>query len=507
MKHKLTKTDFIHYLNCPSSLWLAKNEPKIFKEYKSEFSLFLKKIIKDGYEVEEYAKKIFSTGIEVPVTFDDEIDAEETKRILEKKEIDKQYLSVKKKIFFQPTFLTPQGLFARADILKKNIDGSYDIYEVKSSTKIKKDKKHNHLKDICFQKYVLEKLNYRIKNSFLIHLNSDFKKDGIIDENKLLKIVNVNEEISNLYENVSQDIENALISIQRQEINKNICPCFRKTRSNHCDTFSYFNKNYNSEYIHNLQRIGEKKISELLEIEVEKILDIPLEYELSEKQLLQKESLLQKKALINELAIEKTLNNLIFPLYFFDYETIPLAIPKIEDFSPHQHLPFQFSLHILAEDGSIKHFEYLAEKFEKPEKLILFMKKVIGKTGNLISWYASFEKTQNKKMIEIFPQHQSFLEDINKRTFDLMSIFTLDYVDYKFDGSTSIKKVLPIIVPKLSYKTLEGVQDGAGAIEQGEKMLLMPNSTKKDIIRKNLLKYCELDTFAMVEIYRKLKTL
>ena len=105
--------------------------------------------------------------------------------------------------------------------------------------------------------------------------------------------------------------------------------------------------------------------------------------------------------------------------------------------------------------------------------------------------------------MEIFPEHQEFLEDINNRTFDLMDIFKVDYIDYKFNGSTSIKKVLPVLVPELSYEGME-VEIGAAAIEQGEKMLEMEDGEERREIRKNLLAYCELDTFAMVEIYRKL---
>ena len=53
-----TKTDFIQFLNCPESLWLRKNKPKEYPD--GEFSLFVHKLIKDGYEVEKYAKMLFS---------------------------------------------------------------------------------------------------------------------------------------------------------------------------------------------------------------------------------------------------------------------------------------------------------------------------------------------------------------------------------------------------------------------------------------------------------------
>lgn len=62
--NQLTKTDFIQYLNCPESLWLLKIQPDDYPN--GEFSLFLQKLIKEGYEVEEEAQKLFSHGVKLP---------------------------------------------------------------------------------------------------------------------------------------------------------------------------------------------------------------------------------------------------------------------------------------------------------------------------------------------------------------------------------------------------------------------------------------------------------
>ena len=142
--HQLTKTDFIQYLNCPKSLWLLKNKPEDFP--KGEFSLFLEKLIKEGYEVEEYAQKLFPSAIKLPDFGSSE---------LTKQEIDKG-----KTQLFQATFETQRGVFARIDILEKKKDDTWHIYEVKSSTSVKKDKKHNHLKDACFQKHAMIENGY-----------------------------------------------------------------------------------------------------------------------------------------------------------------------------------------------------------------------------------------------------------------------------------------------------------------------------------------------------------
>ena len=91
--------------------------------------------------------------------------------------------------------------------------------------------------------------------------------------------------------------------------------------------------------------------------------------------------------------------------------------------------------------------------------------------------------------------------------FDLISIFKTDYVDYRFNGSTSIKKVLPVLCPQFSYSDLE-VQDGTMALDTWGRMASDPNfEGDRDTTRKNLLAYCKLDTLAMVEIYSVLTKL
>ena len=66
-------------------------------------------------------------------------------------------------------------------------------------------------------------------------------------------------------------------------------------------------------------------------------------------------------------------------------------------------------------------------------------------------------------------------------------------------GSYSIKYVLPALVPELSYNDLD-IKEGGTA---SNTFLSMVNETfEGDVqkIRRQLLQYCELDTFAMVKI-------
>lgn len=488
---KLTKTDFIQYLNCPKSLWLLKHKPDVSQQYESGFSSFLKKLIREGYEVERYLKELFPQAKNIGT-----VDVKEIKRIL----------SQETGLFLQTVFQTDSGLFARVDVLEIHEDRTISLYEVKSSTSIKTEAKHNHLKDVAFQKYVLEQNGYVIKHLYLIHLNKDFVKTGSIDPRKLLKVVSVEDLVAKIFNKTVSEIESALSLVKQPEIDETCCSCLDKTRANHCDTFRYFNRNLPQDSIYSLRKISVSKIKKLRGLGVEKISEIPSDFELSNYQILQRESVNQGQPIIHQEQIKETLATLKFPLYFFDYETLPFAIPKIDGYQPHQPLPVQYSLHILFEDGRVEHFEYLAEKLEAPQKLVVELKKQVKPIGTLISWNKSYEGRINTETAELYPEYLNFLQDINERTFDLMDIFKADYVDAKFDGKTSIKSVQPVLVPQLSYKKLE-IQNGTMAIEATEKMFTAVNSKMTAEIRRALLQYCELDTLAMVEIYKQLITL
>jgi hypothetical protein len=70
-----------------------------------------------------------------------------------------------------------------------------------------------------------------------------------------------------------------------------------------------------------------------------------------------------------------------------------------------------------------------------------------------------------------------------------------------FKGKTSIKFVLPAMVPELSYKEL-AIQEGGTASETWNKIATgKVNAETATKMRADLLQYCALDTHAMVEIW------
>lgn len=484
----LTKTDFKFYLDCPESLWLLKNKPDEYPE--GEFSLFTEKLIKEGYEVESYAKQLFENGIDLP----EYGSPDQTQEVLKSFH----------KVYFQPSFATKNDVFARIDILKRLEDDTWHIYEVKSSTSIKKDRKHRQIEDASFQKFVLTECGYKVSKVSIIHLNKYYVKKGDVVANKLLEITDVTTQVDSIYPNVTSQINSALDHINKNEINQSSCSCKHKTRSNHCDAFRYFNKTIPEYSIYEINRISSKKISLLVDQGKFGIKNIPFGFELNVNQQSQVESVKQDQPIINLPNIQRELNKLKFPLHFIDYETYASAIPRLDGLSPHKHLPFQVSIHTYTEDGILSHFEYLLDSMKMPIEMLEKMQNFTGINGTFVSWHASFEIGRNKDLMEWLPQFSKYLIYINEHTFDLETIFKKDYIDSRFHGSSSIKKVLPVLCPEIDYSDLD-VNNGTMALNTWGGMVLDP-SFNKDIneTRQHLLNYCERDTFAMVKITEKL---
>jgi hypothetical protein len=119
-----------------------------------------------------------------------------------------------------------------------------------------------------------------------------------------------------------------------------------------------------------------------------------------------------------------------------------------------------------------------------------------------------FEKGCNTEMGERASEYQMFYEDINNRMYDLMHVFKKGfYVHKEFYGSASLKKVLPVVVPELSYNELDISEGMTASNSWGDMVTKDMSQEEKDKIYNGLLEYCELDTLAMVKILDKLNNI
>ncbi|MCK5583654.1 MAG: DUF2779 domain-containing protein, partial [Elusimicrobiales bacterium] len=250
-----------------------------------------------------------------------------------------------------------------------------------------------------------------------------------------------------------------------------------------------------------------QKINELEELGIMKIKDIPDDFPLSPWQQLFLKAEKTNKRIIDTGSISDFIKELKYPLYFIDFETIMPSLPLYNGSRPYQQIVFQVSLHIQNKaGGELKHLEYLGDGKNDPRPMLVkFMLKHIKAKGSLVAYNASFEKTRIKEMAREFPKYAKDLLKMKDRMADIMKPFQKrKYIDPRFRGSYSLKKVLPALVPAMTYKGLD-IGDGGEAQTAYLNMLsgkLSAGETKK--LRKDLKIYCGQDTLAMVEILKSL---
>lgn len=485
----LSKSDFLKYRTCPSYFWLWKNKPELVPEDSPEE--VRKNKFEQGNQVESLARGLFPNGVLV--------EGYNTQAVSNTERVVSEDASV----IFQATVITDNNLLAMADVLERDSDG-WILYEVKSSSSVKKDK---HIPDMAFQKLAFEMAGYKINSTRIIHLNKEFVRHGeTIDPTTFF----VTEDVSRAVETITSEVrDQVVLALEKmtQSDEPTVCPCRSLSKGKHCPTFTYFNPDIPEYSVYDISRMQGKKLAELVDAEIFDIKDIPDDFSLTPNQQAQVDIEKRGTPHVNQEAIKNSLSELEFPLYFLDYESVNPAIPLVDGVHPHQQMVFQYSLHILdTPDGELRHTEYLSREasLSALEELASQMRADIGDSGSVIVWHKTFERDRNKELGELFSQYKEFYESLNKRIYDLEDVFSKnDYVHPGFLGKSSIKYVLPVLVPELSYKDL-AIGKGDIASVRWYEIVTKENEDGQAQVFNDLLAYCKLDTLAMVKIYEHL---
>ena len=411
---------------------------------------------------------------------------------------------------------TNDDFFAQSDLVIFNGNKHIEIYEIKSSSSMQNmgaddtlqaPSKEEHIRDLTFQYETATQAGYIVNRLFLVELNKLYTRSGEIDLNSLFDIKEVTREVLDVLPGLRNQMSGAL-DASKSMVEPTTCDCRFLPRKKQCPAFGYMHPDLTGYNVYDLAiSRSPKRLKELIDASIFRIEDIPAGTKMTDSYRDQVITWKENREIILVNEIRKILDQLEYPLYFLDYETTGPAIPKFDNTRPYQQIPFQYSLHrIVAKGGDVGHIEYLHRDHTPPmHAIVKHLRNDIGDTGTIIVWNKTFEKKCNENLSECVPAMKDFLLNINSRLFDLMEIFSKHlYVHKDFRGSHSIKKVLPVLVPELSYDSLT-IRDGGTATTQWDRMVFEIEVEKeKEIICQNLLVYCKLDTLAMVEVYRKL---
>ncbi len=483
----LSKSQYIRGLQCHKSLWLYKNRP----ELRSPIDAQTQSLFKSGDSVGELAKELFPDGTEIAFTPDDfQGMITKTKELIERGQ----------EVIYEATF-SQNGIFAMADILVKN-GSSWDMYEVKSSTHVKE----YHTNDASIQWFALSSV-INLNRAFIVHINNRYVREKSLDVHGLFTIVDVTDVVKENQSLIPKKLDAIEKMLKRQmpvvDIGAHCHDPFR------CDFYEHCHAHIPYPSIFNLYWLRADKKYALYQQGIVHYKDLPKEQNLTKTQSIQIETFNRQKPYIDKGIIKTFLNDISYPINFFDFETFQNAIPRFENQRSYEQIPFQYSLHILHEDGELQHKEFLADEQQDPrEALIKHMLADITPKGSIIAYNKGFEMGVIRRLAEFSPESASSLLALNERFIDLIVPFrNLGYYHPNFHGSFSLKSVLPALFPndkELDYKALD-IQDGGMAMDTFANLHLLKDKNQREKIRADLLAYCKLDTLAMVRIWEKLR--
>lgn len=483
----LSKSQYIRGLQCHKSLWLYKNNQDLRdvpdSQSESKFNI--------GYQVGDLAKELFPNGTEI------EYDSNNFNGMITKT---KKLIVNGTDVIYEAAF-KEDGIFVMADILVKN-GNAWDIYEVKASTEVKEQ----HLNDISLQWHTLSK-SINLHRAYVIHINNKYVRSGKLNIKELFTAEDVTDivlekqdEITLQLHEMEDMLEDAMPDI---DIGKHCSNPYACDFSTHCwkhipKENSVFDISYAMGKQWKLYYQGVLSLN-----------DVPADFHLGKNAALQIQHHKSQDIKIDKPKIKEFLDTIEYPINFFDFETFQNSIPRFNNQRPYAQMPFQYSLHILHENGTLEHKEFLGDENSDPRvALSEQMLKDITPTGSIIAFNQSFEITQIKNLALVYTDIREELLALNERFIDLAHPFQYKhYYHPKFNGKYSIKIVLPTLFPnddELDYKKLGSIQNGGDAMDTFANLYLLKDKSKLSDIKKDLLAYCHLDTLAMVRIWEKL---
>ena len=490
-----SKSKYCLAWQCPKLLWLNKFKPELKPEDPSLQARF-----DEGNVVGDLAMNLFGDFTEVTAY------KEDGKLDLNKmQELTKECIANGTKNICEASF-NYNGLYCAVDILRKE-NGGYAIYEVKSST----DAKHIYGVDISYQKYVLEHCGLNITGTYLICVDSSYIRGEELNINGLFKIVDMSAIVNGEYQNVPSLLKKAeQIYSLKAEPDTDIGLHCRNPYD--CAFWDYCTKNLPEPNVFDLYRIGfEKALNHYYNGQAsynDLLFDSAITNAKQLRQMLHQVS--DQPDDIDKDGIRDFMDTLSYPIYFLDFETTQAVIPEFEGTKPYQQIPFQYSLHYIEyEGGPLLHKEFLAESGTDPRRAIAErLCEDIPMNVCVTAYNKAFECSRIKELAATFPDLSDHLINIGSNIKDLLVPFQSGYYYTKaMGGSFSIKSVLPALFPNdpaLDYHNLEQIHNGGEAMSIFPKIKDMPPE-EAERTRHNLLKYCELDTYAMVKVWEKLK--
>lgn len=207
---------------------------------------------------------------------------------------------------------------------------------------------------------------------------------------------------------------------------------------------------------------------------------------------------------VDHFGLASWLGRIRYPISFLDFEWERFAIPPYEGMKPYDVLPFEYSLHVLHEDGRMDHHVFLSVHDDRREMAESLLRHVPAE-GSVIAYNAYSAETQRiGELAEQFPEYREALLSINERMEDLELPFVAGTVyDVRMAGQWSLKKIMAMLDDR-GYRDLD-ISQGMDAVFEWRHLDHEEHVENEEEIIENLKKYCSMDSYAMTVVYRWLQ--
>lgn len=483
---RLSKSRFLSGLQCHKRVYLEIHRPELATPPDPSTQA----ILAMGTEIGLLARRRFPGGVLATVGFRQrEAAIAQTAALLQDPNVP---------AIFEGAF-EHEGVVVRVDILERVLDETgrplaWRLIEVKSSTRVK----DIHLDDVAIQSYVLLGSGIALAGTCLMHIDTTYVyQGGQADLQALFAIEDVSEVVASRRGQVP-----GRLAGMRSALSESQPPAIDPDGHCHspyeCPFWAHCTKDKSARWIYYLPGSRET-VNRLAQEGITTIDEIPDGATLS---------LTQRRVKDNvewvSTNLGASLRSVQYPVHHVDFETVMLAVPRFPATRPYQAIPVQWSNHIELESGDIIHHQFLHSDPTEPRKRWAeALIESLGEKGSIVV-YSAYEEAMMRQVVEAFPEFRQFFSAIIKRLWDLHPIIKEHYYHPKFQGSYSIKTVLPAVVPSMGYDDL-AIQEGGQAANEYYRMVFLESDwIEQARIKDALLRYCARDTMAMVELRRML---
>ena len=485
----LSKSRFGAGLQCPKRLYLECHCPELAEPP----DISQQAVMDSGIAIGRLARQTFPQGrlIEEPY-FQHDAAVTETLKALRDESVSAIYEAA----------FTFDSVRLRVDVLSRNTDGTFDLVEVKSTTRVKEE----HIPDVAIQLYAVDGSGIAVRRTCLLHIDNTYVYEG--GRHDLAKLFRLEDVTDRARSFVQFEVPPSLAGM-REVLHREDPPeldigrqCSDPYR---CGFYRHCREGAPEHHIEQLPRATSGLLQTLLDAGIRDIREIPEGFPgLSPAQRQVRECVVAGQPYVGP-GLAAALSAAEHPLHFLDFETFNPALPMYPGTRPYQVIPFQWSLHVQDSRGNLSHRSFLHDGDGDPrEAFVLSLLAAVEPHGAIVV-YTGFEQSRLRELAGIFPQYSDRLMGLCGRMLDLHAVIRGHYYHPGFHGSYSMKAVLPAVVPELGYDDLEIQQGGHASVAFACMISPETEESERRRLRQALLDYCRRDTEAMVRIIDALR--